>query len=146
MKRGWELHVESLDELRLTLDFFYPAAVGCASAHEAGRLTSTPLRELLGRQTGMYRFTNTISDEQAFEMVKKTCGAKNCQRRILWPLTPGQPFPQDESKAQEGAIPLLCIEACPYIVSAARKIAKEAFEAKEAQRKTAEAAGASAAS
>jgi sirohydrochlorin cobaltochelatase len=99
-------------------------------------LTSTPLRELLGRQTGMYRFTNTISDEQAFEMVKKTCAAQNCQRRILWPLTPEQPFPEDESKAQAGAIPLLCIEACPHIVSAARKSAKEAFEAKEAQRKT----------
>jgi sirohydrochlorin cobaltochelatase len=136
MKRGWELHVESLEELRLALDFFYPAAVGCASAHEAGSLASTPLRELLGRQTGMYRFTNTISDEQAFEMVKKTCAAKNCQRRILWPLTPEQPFPEDESKAQAGAIPLLCIEACPHIVSAARKSAKEAFEAKEAQRKT----------
>lgn len=146
MKRGWELHADSLDELRLALDFFYPAAVGCAASLEAGTLASTPLRELLGRQTGMYRFTNTISDEQAFEMVKKTCAAKNCQRRILWPLTPEQPFPQDESKAQAGAIPLLCIEACPYIVSAARKSAKEAFEAKEAQKKAAEAAGASAAS
>jgi hypothetical protein len=52
----------------------------------------------------------------------------------------------DEVKAQAGAIPLLCIEACPYIVSAARKSAKEAFEAKEAQKKAAEAAGASAAS
>ena len=146
MKRGWELHVDTLDELRLALDFFYPAAVGCAAAHEANRLNSTPLRELLGRQTGMYRFTNTISDEQAFDMVKKTCAAKNCQRRILWPLTPGNEFPGDESKRQSGAIPLLCIEACPHIVSAARKIAKEAFEAKEAQRKAAEAAGASAAS
>ena len=136
MKRGWDLHVESLSELRLAFDFFYPAAVGCAAADEAGRLTSTPLRELLGRQTGMYRFTNTISDEQAFEMVKKTCGAKNCQRRILWPLTPEQPFPMDEAKAQTEAIPLLCIEACPHIVSSARKIAKEAFEAKEVQRKT----------
>lgn len=146
MKRGWELHVGSLDELRLALDFIYPAAVGCAAAHEAGKLASTPLRELLGRQTGMYRFTNTINDEQAFAMVQKTCAAKNCQRRILWPLTPGQSFPMDEAKAQTEAIPLLCVEACPHIVSAARKVAKEAFEAQEAQRKAAEAAGASAAS
>jgi sirohydrochlorin cobaltochelatase len=109
---------------------------------EAGSLDSTPLRELLGRQTGMYRFTNTISDEQAVEMVRKTCAAKNCQRRILWPLTPGNEFPADESKKQTGAIPLMCIEACPHIVSAARKIAKEAFEAKETQRKAAEAASA----
>jgi len=82
----------------------------------------------------MYRFTNTISDEQAFSMVAKTCANKNCLRRILWPLTPAQPLPVDDSKAQAGAIPLLCLEACPNIVSAARKIAKETFEAKEAAR------------
>ncbi|MBE7496510.1 MAG: hypothetical protein HS117_16320 [Verrucomicrobiaceae bacterium] len=134
LKRGWQLHVRDLDELRLALDFFYPAAIGCAHALEQEKLSSTPLRELLGRQTGMYRFTNTISDTQAFEMVAKTCASKNCQRRILWPLTPGQPFPADDSKSQPGAIPLLCIEACPHIVSAARKIAKETFEAKEAAR------------
>jgi sirohydrochlorin cobaltochelatase len=134
LKRGWELHVSSLDELRLALDFFYPAAIGSACALENGTVSATPLRELLGRQTGMYRFTNTISDEQAFSMVAKTCAAKNCLRRILWPLTPEQPLPVDDSKAQAGATPLLCLEACPHIVSAARKIAKETFEAKEAAR------------
>ncbi len=134
LKRGWELHLSGLDELRLALDFFYPAAVGSASALDNGTVSATPLRELLGRQTGMYRFTNTISDEQAFSMVAKTCAAKNCLRRILWPLTPSQPLPVDDSKAQAGAIPLLCLEACPHIVSAARKIAKETFEAKEAAR------------
>ncbi len=146
MKRGWELQLGSLDQLRLALDFLYPAAVGCAAALEAGALGSTPLRELLGRQTGMYRFTNTITDEAAFEMVKKTCAAKNCQRRVLWPLTPGHAFPEEASKAQAKAIPLVCVEACPHIVSAARKIAKEAFEAKDAARKAAEASGAAAAS
>jgi sirohydrochlorin cobaltochelatase len=134
LKHGWELHLGSLDELRLALDFFYPAAVGSASRLEKGSLSATPLRELLGRQTGMYRFTNTISDDHAFSMVAKTCASKNCLRRILWPLTPEQPLPTDESKAQTGAIPLLCLEACPHIVSAARKVAKEAFEAKEAAR------------
>ena len=134
LKRGWELKLSSLDELRLALDFFYPAAIGSASALEKGSLSATPLRELLGRQTGMYRFTNTISDDHAFSMVAKTCASKKCLRRILWSLTPEQPLPTDESKAQTGAIPLLCLEACPHIVSAARKVAKEAFEAKEAAR------------
>jgi sirohydrochlorin cobaltochelatase len=134
LKRGWELHLDSLDELRLALDFFYPAAVGSACALENGTVSATPLRELLVRQTGMYRFTNTISDEQAFSMIAKTCAAQNCLRHILWPLTPEQPLPADDLKAQPGAIPLLCLEACPHIVSAARKIAKETFEAKEAAR------------
>ncbi|MBL9133194.1 MAG: hypothetical protein JNG86_18435 [Verrucomicrobiaceae bacterium] len=134
LKRGWELHLTSLDELRLALDFFYPAAIRCAQALEQETITSTPLRDFLGRQTGMYRFTNTISDAQAFDMVAKTCASTKCQRRILWPLTPDQPLPPDETKSQPDAIPLLCIEACPRIVSAARKIAKETHEAREAAR------------
>ena len=38
-----------------------------------------------------------------------------------------------EAKTQpnhaESAIPLLCIEACTHIVSAARKVARDSFEA-----------------
>ena len=139
LKRGWELHLSSLDELRLALDFFYPAAIGSACALENGTVSATPLRELLGRQTGMYRFTNTISDEQAHAMVGKICASTQCQRRILWPLTPDQPLAgAAASKAtachSDNEIPLLCIEACPRIVASARKIAKETFEAKEAAR------------
>lgn len=139
LKRGWQLHVTDIGSLRLALDFFYPAALGSSHALEQGRLTATPLRDFLGRQTGMYRFTNTISDEQAHAMVGKICASTLCQRRILWPLTPDQPLANEAaSKAtachSENEIPLLCIEACPRIVASARKIAKETFEAQESAR------------
>ncbi|MCB1211111.1 MAG: hypothetical protein KDK97_17440, partial [Verrucomicrobiales bacterium] len=60
LARGWRLEVDGIAELKLALDFFYPAAVGVAAQHERGALGATPLREYLARQTGMYRFTNNI--------------------------------------------------------------------------------------
>lgn len=136
LKSGWRLDLATLDEVRLALDFFYPAALGMAHALEQEKLAAVPLREVLGRQTGMYRFTNTITDEQAHAMAGKTCANKNCLRRILWPLTPTQPMTNEAaSKTQPNhapnAIPLLCIEACTHIVSAARKIARENHEANQ---------------
>jgi sirohydrochlorin cobaltochelatase len=136
LKRGWRLDLGTLDEVRLALDFFYPAAMGMAHALEHEKLATVPLRELLGRQTGMYRFTNTIRDDQAHAMVGKTCANENCLRRILWPLTSTQPLEaaaaaKTQPNQSPNAIPLLCIEACTHIVSAARKIARENHEANQ---------------
>ncbi len=141
LKRGWRLDLSSLDDLRLALDFFYPAAIGMARALEQEKLTAVPLRDLLGRQTGMYRFVNTITDDQAHALIGKTCANDRCLRRILWPLTAAQPMAKEAaSKTQPNhapnAMPLLCIEACTHVVSAARKAARENHEANAA--KTAE--------
>jgi sirohydrochlorin cobaltochelatase len=134
LNRGWRLDLATLDELRLALDFFYPAAVGMAHALEQDKLAAVPLRNLLGRQTGMYRFANNITDEQAHAMIGKCCSNTKCLRRILWPLTASQPMANEAaSKTQPNhapnSLPLLCIEACTHIVSAARKVARESFEA-----------------
>ena len=134
MNRGWRLDLATLEDLRLALDFFYPAALGMALALEQEKLVSVPLREMLSRQTGMYRFANNITDQQAHAMIGKCCANTKCTRRILWPLTASQPMANEAaSKAQpnhaSNAIPLLCIEACTHIVSAARKVARESFEA-----------------
>lgn len=130
LRRGWVLELGSIEELRLALDFFYPASLGKLLAHERGILRPVPLRDLLGRQTGMYRFTNTITDDQALDMIAHTCDtATHCLRRILWGLTAEKPLTGPAAaKCQPGetarALPLLCMEACTHIVSAARKIAR----------------------
>ncbi len=136
LKRGWRLDLPSLEELRLALDFFYPAAIGMARALEQEKLSAVPLRDLLGRQTGMYRFVNTITDDQAHALIGRTCANTKCLRRILWPLNDTQPMTGPAaSKTQPNhapnAMPLLCIEACTHVVSAARKVARENHEAKE---------------
>lgn len=136
LKRGWQLDLAGLDDLLLALEFFYPAAVGMAYAQENGTLNSVPLRSLLGRQTGMYRFANGITDPQASEIIGKCCAnATKCQRRIVFTLDETQPLSGPAASklgpeagqigASESAIPLLCMEACNHIVSAARKVARE---------------------
>lgn len=132
LKRGWKLQVADADALTQALDFFYPAALGFYEHWQCNTLQPVPLRETLGRQTGMYRFVNTISDEQAQQMVACECDANTkCLRRISWSvsadqlltvLTPEKQMPKAPNPAE---IPLLCVEACTHIVSAAREIAKQ---------------------
>lgn len=143
LKRGWLLRLANLDELQLALEFFYPAAVGMALALERGTLKPVPLRDLLGRQTGMYRFANGITDAQASEIIGKCCetGTK-CLRRIVYPLDATQPLSGPASAklgTEAGQVPgvesgqcisLLCMEACNHIVSYARKVSRENNEAK----------------
>jgi sirohydrochlorin cobaltochelatase len=144
LRRGWRLEVADRGALRRALDYFYPAALGMWVQHQAGRLRGTPLRDYLGRQTGMYRFSNGITDEQAHSLVAKTCGNGKCMRRILWPLNDSEVMSgaaECKTLPEAGfaqrvqarhAVALFCIEPCPFIVGAARKLARENFEAKAA--------------
>lgn len=137
LKRGWRLDLQTADEVRTALDGFYPAALGMILADETGSLRAVPLREMLGRQTGMYRFTNTITDEQAMTMIAAHCDTKTkCLRRIVWGLTADHPLTgtaaaKSVAHGDASAFPLLCMEACNHVVSAARKIAQDNHAAKE---------------
>ncbi len=144
LRRGWQLNLAGVESVLMALEFFYPAAVGMAMAEEAGTLQPVPLRSLLGRQTGMYRFANNITDEQACEIIAAKCRTStHCLRRILFTLKEGQPLSGGAleklsssagglPKGLDGkrAIPLLCMEACNHIVSAARTVARQAYEKK----------------
>lgn len=143
LRRGWRLELPDVAAVRRALDFFHPAALGVGIGHEEGRVAGTPLRQYLGRQTGMYRFTNGVTDEQVPVMAVKECGGGKCLRRIVWPLEEGVPLTDAAEKTDETAgyaavrkgdkcVPLLCIEPCPVIVGAARKLARQNFEAKAA--------------
>ena len=139
LRRGWSLVVPG-SEIAAALDAIYPGAPGLWRHFKAGTLKPVPLRETLGRQTGMYRFANTISDNDVERMVACVCDAKTkCLRRITWKLTDSEPpaspppdklppvTPADDNPA------LICVEACTYLVSAAREIARTNFAAKNAK-------------
>lgn len=145
LPRGWLLRLPDLTALHQALDFFYPAALGMLLAHEEGHLHPVPLRALLGRQTGMYRFANGITDEQAMELIGSFCNtATRCLRRIVWPLDDTRPLTGPAAVKigpQAGQVPgtdparcltLLCMEACNHVVSECRRIARENNEAKKA--------------
>jgi sirohydrochlorin cobaltochelatase len=132
LRHGWKLRVANLAELRRALDYFYPAMVGVWASHRRGSLTVAPLRETLGRQSGMYAVTKKITDAQAQEMIGGFCRTTGgCLKRILWPLSPGVPvtsLPAEKFVAEAGreTLPLLCHEACNLLVAKAREVVKKA--------------------
>lgn len=119
LRHGWELRLENTDELHLALDFFYPAALGALLAWERDELLPVALRETLTRQTGMYRVTRFIRDDQAEGVIQKTC-IEGCLRHRLWTIS-GVQSPRPEIQNPE----ILCAEACNLLVAACRPLAKE---------------------
>ena len=129
LRRGWLLEAGSLEGMELALEFFYPAALGLVLSRLRGTIYPTPFRETLDRQTGMYRITQLLRDDQALDLIACRCG-EGCLRTVLWDLSAGNmvsslavgrrtfdDFPPDR-------IPLLCREACNLLIAAARPIAK----------------------
>lgn len=141
LKRGWRMTASDRAGLRLALDFFYPAALGMWEHWLAGTLKPVPMRETLARQTGMYRYANSISDEQAQELVAEQCGSfAKCGRVLTWSLDKDQAItslPADKlvSEAIKSAtkIPLLSVEADTHLVSAAREQARKNFQAAKSE-------------
>lgn len=140
--RGWVIVLEDAGALRLALDHIYPACVGLWLAEQAGTLQVENMRDKLNRQTGMYRFARTISDDGAQALVQQVCGPGHaCAKKILWKIDENTPLVDSEASRYNGipsnaipskAIPLLCREACNHFVAECRKAAKAEFDAKPA--------------
>ena len=134
LRRGWLMVIDSLADLRLALDQFYPAALGLWVAHREGALEVEDLRHKLSRQTGMYRRAQLLTDGGAQALVPATCGADPaCARRILWgisPTLPLDPSPTSQCQgildggAESTAIPLLCAAPCSHFIAECREAAK----------------------
>lgn len=134
LRHGWQLVAEDLAGLRLALDFFYPGRLAALIAFEKQNLGTTPLRQTLERQSGMYRIAGQIDDDEADALVGNFCRSDGgCLRTILWRRTaegsmastrlPLEKFDPKYDQTGRGApvIPLLCQEACNLLVAEARK-------------------------
>jgi sirohydrochlorin cobaltochelatase len=146
LARGWRLELARPEELQRALDYFYPGRLAVFRAWKTGQLHTTPLRETLDRQSGMYRVAAKISDDQIDNVVGDFCRSDGgCLRTILWKrdrrgtvsstkLTKEKFDPAyDQIKAlgrpgsatpATGTIPLLCQEPCNLLVAECRKVVK----------------------
>ena len=135
LRHGWRLTLGNLAELRTALDLFYPGRLAAFFAFEKNELVATPLRETLGRQSGMYRIAAQIDDPAADELVGNFCRSDGgCLRTILWRRTaegtvastrlPAEKFDPiyDQTGGGQSVVPLLCQEACNLLVAEARKV------------------------
>jgi sirohydrochlorin cobaltochelatase len=147
LRHGWRLEIDTLEQLRRALDYFYPGRLAVFAAWKSDKLQTTPLRETLDRQSGMYRVAAKISDLQMDDLVADFCRSDGgCLRTILWKRDargtvastklPNEKFdpeydqgtasnpPGSATPATVAAIPLLCQEACNLLVAECRKMVK----------------------
>lgn len=139
LRHGWRLTLQNVAELRTALDLFYPGRLAAFFAFEKHELVATPLRETLGRQSGMYRIAAQIDDRPADELVGNFCRSDGgCLRTILWRRDaegseasiqlPAEKFDPlyDQTGGGRPVVPLLCQEACNLLVAEARKVVQAA--------------------
>ncbi len=144
LRHGWRFELDTLEELIRALDYFYPGRLAVFAAWKSGKLQTTPLRETLDRQSGMYRVAAKISDSQIDELVADFCRSNGgCLRTILWKRDvdgaiastklPKDKFDPacDQLKALHGpvsatpaTVPLPCQEACNLLIAECRKVVK----------------------
>jgi sirohydrochlorin cobaltochelatase len=142
LRHGWRLELDTLEQLRCALDYFYPGRLAVFAAWKKGKLQTTPLRETLDRQSGMYRVAAKISDSQIDDLVADFCRSNGgCLRTILWKRDadgtvssaklPNEKFDPsfDQASTQPGStipatVPLLCQEACNLLIAECRKMVK----------------------
>lgn len=122
LRRGWVLLLPDLAALHLAIDLFYPASLGNWRSVLLGESPATPLRDTVNRQTGMYRVTGLVTDEEARGLLETVC-RPGCTRTILWPLRSGAP--QRAVPAPAGGIPLLCTDCCAPFIASVRTTVKE---------------------
>lgn len=136
LQRGWKLVLPNIGEVVQALDFFYPAMLGTALAFEEKRGRPVNLRETLNRQTGMYRVTGKINNEQADALIGEVCHPSRCLKTITWRIDTDLPIHSlpagktdlscDLPGRGRGFIPLPCEECCNILVAAARETVKKA--------------------
>jgi sirohydrochlorin cobaltochelatase len=144
LRHGWRLELDTLEALMRALDYFYPGRLAVFAAWKSDKLQTTPLRETLDRQSGMYRVAAKISDSHIDDLVADFCRSDGgCLRTILWKRDaegavsstklPKEKFDPDYDQgpvsnppgsATPATVPLLCQEACNLLIGECRKMVK----------------------
>jgi sirohydrochlorin cobaltochelatase len=114
LRRGWIMRVFERDGLRAALDYLYPGEVANWVLWKKSELVATPWRETAERQTGRFRIVRDIDDGTIRDLAAQFCDG-GCLKRRLW--TPVEQHVAPTSQE----IPLLCPEACNYLVGKARE-------------------------
>ena len=111
--RGWIHYASDLASLQLALEYFYPAALVNWMLWRHQALPTTAWRETAERQSGRFHVVRELDDTAIREEVTQICDS-GCLKRRLW---------SPAIQATDGAsneIPLLCPEACNFLVAKAR--------------------------
>jgi sirohydrochlorin cobaltochelatase len=114
LRRGWIYQAANLKELHAALDYLYPSELANWLLWKAGQLPITPWPETAQRQTGRFRIVRELDEPAVKQLVRDYC-QPGCQKKRLW--SPAG----EEIKTSSGQLPLLCPEACNFLIGKARE-------------------------
>jgi hypothetical protein len=126
LPRGWRLECANPDELWRAMQQLYPGSIADWWAAESIPAPQTNYRAFTNRQSGMYRITQLLSDQQAADVTRAACAPQFCLKRRLWSV---DGLSADEPAAKS-SIP--CLEPCAILLELARKGARIEQEEKMA--------------
>ena len=115
LQSGWRVIVQNDEELESALSQLYPGAIADWFAAQQQPAPVTHYREFTERQTGMYRVTTMLTDEQGAQMTRACCHRRFCLKRRLW--TVGDLAL--DAAGEKSLIP--CLEPCAILLEFARK-------------------------
>ena len=128
LKTGWRVAVSTEDELTRALNLIYPGALADWHAVETDGVDRhvQNYRDYTNRQTGMYRLTQKVTDEEIGQTARACCHPNFCLKRRAW-TAPSAPA-QDANETS--AIP--CLEPCAVLMEMARGSARNAQQETQA--------------
>ena len=115
LQSGWRTLAKNPAELEMALHHLYPGAVADWFAAQQEQPPVTHYRDFTTRQTGMYRITQLLNDEQAAQMIRSCCHAQFCLKRRFWTVEGLAPDNPSEKSA------IACLEPCAVLLEFARK-------------------------
>lgn len=119
---GWSATAASPEQLELALNHLYPGFLADWLAAQSPAPPITHYREFTARQTGMYRITTMLADDQAAQMIRACCHSRFCLKRRLWTA------PDHDADPAETKSIIPCLEPCAILLEFARKAARIAQE------------------
>ena len=111
------------EQLELALDQLYPGGVVDAWAARVDPPPVTQYRDFVGRQTGMYRVAQNLTDAEVSEVIRASCGVRQCLKRRRWTVD-GVREDSPDTKSD-----IACLEPCALFLECARRAARLAQEA-----------------
>jgi len=115
---GWICSLANPDELAQALRSLYPGSVADWHALRSGAAQPVSYQAHVGRQSGMYRIAQHLTQTQATQLARACCAAEFCLKQRLW-TTDAQP---SQDLAGKSVVP--CLEPCALLLELARKTAR----------------------
>jgi 4Fe-4S binding protein/cobalt chelatase family protein len=115
---GWRALAGTDAALGTALNHLYPGAVADWFAALKEPPPVTHYRPFTNRQSGMYRITQMLSDEQAARMTLVCCHKNFCWKRRLWTV----PGLAPDVPSEKSLIP--CLEPCAVLLEFARRVVR----------------------